>query len=471
MAINNFIQADVFKNIDLLKLIFDSIRYGVVVTDENGYVIFLNKPYGNFLGVKAHKQIGKHVEKVIQNTRMHLVAKTGVAEINQIQKCRGQDIIVDRIPIKKNGKVVAVFGQVVFRDAREVSDLFQKISFLESKINFYENYPILLSHPVKLTFDNIIGVSNKMVLLKVEAQKAASTNLPILITSESGTGKELFAKAIHYSSPHKLSPLVVIDCATIPKDLLEAELFGYEKGAFTGASSSGKQGKLELANHGTLFLDEIGDLPLEMQPKLLRVLEEKTFTRVGGTTNIKSDFRLISATNQNLEEMISCERFRNDLFFRINVIPLLIPPLRERREDILPLVHYILNELSSIKGLKIKIEPAAEKALKNYSWPGNVRELFNVLQRILYSLDGNTIRFSDLPSFIYNQPKVKNPLSNKALKESANTLKDSINTKEQQIITDALKASDFNKVKAANLLGIHRTLLYKKIKKYNICMT
>jgi transcriptional regulator with PAS, ATPase and Fis domain len=198
------------------------------------------------------------------------------------------------------------------------------------------------------TLDSIVGESEAIKSLKTEALRAAATLFPVLITGESGTGKELFAQGIHHASPRKLYPFVRINCAAIPRDLLESELFGYEKGAFTGANVEGKAGKFELARHGTVFLDELGDLPLTMQPKLLRVLEDKEFERVGGTSVIRSDFRLIAATNQNLEEMLAERRFRKDLFYRLNVIPLQIPPLRERREDILPLArHYVLQIITT----------------------------------------------------------------------------------------------------------------------------
>ena len=215
---------------------------------------------------------------------------------------------------------------------------------LESKVELYEKQIISL-RSTRYTIDSIVGVSNDVALLKKEAIRAAGTNLPVLITGESGTGKELFAQAIHHASPRRMYPFVRINCAAIPRDLLESELFGYERGAFTGALAKGKPGKFELAHGGTVFLDEIGDLPLEMQPKLLRVLEEKELERVGGTSLIKVDFRLIAASNRPLEHMLADGRFRADLFYRLNVVRLSIPPLRERRKDILPLARHILRQV------------------------------------------------------------------------------------------------------------------------------
>jgi PAS domain S-box-containing protein len=272
---------DIRQQLEMYKLLFDSIYNGTMVTDSQGFITHFNKPYGEFLGLNPDEQIGKHCTEVIENTRMHIVAKTGRPEINYSHRIRGQDMVVQRIPIKKNGKIVAVFGQVMFKDIGDVRKLAEKLEVLESKVELYEKELISL-RSTKYTLDSIIGVSNAINNLKTDALQAAATNLPVLITGESGTGKEMFAQAIHHVSSRKLKPFIRINCAAIPRDLLESELFGYEKGAFTGAKSEGKPGKFELAKGGTIFLDEIGDLPLEMQPKLLRVLEEKEFERVGG---------------------------------------------------------------------------------------------------------------------------------------------------------------------------------------------
>ena len=239
-----------------------------------------------------------------------------------------------------------------------------------------------------------------------------------MISGESGTGKELFAQAIHQAGPRKIYPFVRINCATIPKDLFESELFGYEKGAFTGAKTEGKPGKFELANQGTIFLDEIGELPAPMQPKLLRVLEEKEFERVGGTRVIRSNFRLIAATNQNLDDMIRDGRFRKDLFYRLNVFPITIPPIRERREDIIPVFMHLLQKLSAEAGLfDIRLDNSAQKILMDHAWPGNVRELSNVLEWTLSSLEGNCIRDRDLPFYLKPRQDMLPPEKHSPMRE------------------------------------------------------
>jgi transcriptional regulator with PAS, ATPase and Fis domain len=314
----------------------------------------------------------------------------------------------------------------------------------------------------RFTLDSIIGTSQAIVNLKEAALIAAASVSPVLITGESGTGKELFAQAIHNAGPRKLHSFIQINCAAIPKDLLESELFGYDRGAFTGASNKGKPGKFELADNGTIFLDEIGDLPLEMQPKLLRVLEEKNFERVGGNKLIRSDFRLIAATNQDLEELIAKGTFRKDLYYRLNVISLNIPPLRERPEDVVPLSHCLLNKLGQQNGCPTaEITPEAMAALTGHIWHGNVRELSNVLERAMMTMQGNKIRTANLP-FVAEKPLSVN--SDTALQPIRDIKADA----EKTALLAALKKTKNNKAKAAAVLGIHRTLLYKKMKKHGI---
>jgi PAS domain S-box-containing protein len=452
------------EQLEMYRLIFDSIYNGIMVTDAEGYITHFNKPYGKFLELNPETQIGKHCVEVVENTRMHIIAKTGKPEINQVQWINGQNMVVQRIPIKKEGKVIAVFGQVMFKDVRDVGKLAKNLSLLESKVKLYEEELINL-RSTKYTFDSIIGCSKTIRSLKKEALIASTNQFPVLISGESGTGKELFAQAIHHASPRKLYPFVRINCAAIPKDLLESELFGYEKGAFTGARTGGKPGKFELAQKGTIFLDEIGDLPLEMQPKLLRVLEEKEFERVGGNKLIRSDFRLIAATNQNLEEMVNDGIFRKDLFYRLNVIPIHITPLRERRSDIVLLAWHLLRNLAQEATMSdIRMDKRTEDVLREFDWPGNVRELSNVLERALSSLDGDTIAIKDLPLYLIRGQQQSIKTNKRA------SIREAQVKAEKEAILYALEETNYNKAKAAGLLGIHRTLLYKKMKKYSVAL-
>lgn len=451
---------DLKSQLEMADLIFNHIHSGACVTDPNGYITHFNEPYGAFVGVDSHKQIGRHIKDVIENTRMHIVAQTGKAEINASQRIRGQKMVVQRIPILKDGELIAVFGQVTFKDVRDVSRLAHRLSLLESKVQLYEEELHTL-RSTRYTIDSIIGESPATKALKKEALRAASNQLPVLISGESGTGKELFAQGIHQASPRRLRPFVRLNCAAIPKDLFESELFGYAKGAFTGARSQGKPGKFELANGGTIFLDEIGELPLEMQPKLLRVLEEKEFERIGGTKITKTDFKLVAATNRNLEDLMAEGRFRQDLYYRLNVIPIRIPPLRVRTQDILPIAKHLLHQIAEETDVEYSLSPQAEKILLAHDWPGNVRELSNVLERTLSGLDGFTIGADDLAIYLRTA-------SNKIVRGQVLNLKKRLAQSECLAIQEALALAENNKSQAANLLGIHRTHLYKKMQRHGL---
>jgi PAS domain S-box-containing protein len=449
------------EKIRFYEAILDNIYNGVMITDPAGKIIFFSKTYGNFLGIDPKETIGKHCTEMIENTRMDIVAKTGIPEIDQPHRIMGQDMVVQRIPIKLDGKVIAVYGQVMFKDVRDVQALANKLNFLESKVEFYEKELESLRSS-KYTINNIVGKTEGIVELKKLALKAAATNAPVLLIGESGTGKELFAHAIHHASERRRYPFIRLNCAAIPKDLLEAELFGYEPGAFTGAGTKGKPGKFELAHRGSIFLDEISDLPLEMQPKLLRVLEEKEMERLGGTRLTKCDFRLIAAANENFDRCVEEGKFRKDLYYRLNVIPIQIPPLRERKEDIPIITEHLIQILNKDLGTNVaKISPEVLTILQNYDWPGNVRELANILERIIYITDGDTIYFRHLPFFLQSMREGSSKLQPSLLKNLREDM-------EKEALLHAIRVSNDNKNKAAKLLGIHRTALYKKMKRLNI---
>jgi transcriptional regulator with PAS, ATPase and Fis domain len=346
---------------------------------------------------------------------------------------------------------------VLFDSATTVTKLAEKLDQLESKIVDVQK-ELADVHTTKFSFESIVGKSKSINKAKNEALSAAGTNMPVLITGESGTGKELFAHAIHNASDRRHFPFIRVNCAALPRDLLEAELFGFEKGSFTGAHPKGKPGKFELAHLGTIFLDEIGDMPIEMQPKLLRVLELKEFERVGGVIPISSNFRIIAATNQDLDSLMKAGQFRRDLYFRLNGIPVNIAPLRNRRDDIIPIsYHFIEKSVKGPSGKGIRIHSEAMEVLEKYDWPGNGRELLHVIQRTLYGSKSGTIKPRDLPDYLYHStvfPK----------RSDATNLNDYVRSAEQFLIEQTLRQVDGNKTKASQLLGIHRTLLYRKMK-------
>jgi len=444
-------QAGFFKNL------VDNMELGVIIGDSEGKIIYINNTYARFLDIDIPSSLGKHATEVISNSRLHIVAQTGIAEVNYPHKFKDMGLLVHRIPLREKGRVIAVLGMVLFDSATTVTKLAEKLDWLESKIVDVQK-ELAHVHTPRYSFESIVGTSLSLNNAKQEARNAAATNMPVLVKGESGTGKELFAHAIHNASDRRDFPFIRVNCAALPKDLLEAELFGYEKGSFTGANPKGKPGKFELAHLGTIFLDEIGDMPIEMQPKLLRVLELKEFERVGGVGLISSDFRVIAATNQDLEGLMKTGQFRRDLYFRLNGIPIAIDPLRNRKDDIIPLAYHIIEQtVKGPSGKGIRIHSEAKKTLECYEWPGNARELRHVIQRALYKSEFDTIRPDNLPDYLYHSavfPK----------RSDSTSLNDYMRSAERFLIERTLRESGGNKSKAAAVLGIHRTLLYRKMK-------
>jgi DNA-binding NtrC family response regulator len=319
----------------------------------------------------------------------------------------------------------------------------------------------------KYKFENIVGTSEPMMAVFSLIEKVADTDSTVLILGESGTGKELVARAIHYNSKRGSKPLITVNCGAIPETLLESELFGYVKGAFTDAYTT-REGKFDAANGGSIFLDEIGDMSLKLQVKILRVLQDKRFEPIGSTKSHEVDVRIIAATNQDLELLVKNGRFREDLYYRLNVIPIRIPPLRERKSDIPLLVHHFLERIRTEEGRQVDgISDEAMKALIEYNWPGNVRELENLIERMSIMKMGGKIELSDLPEQIVK--KCAAPSNAFAHTDGeVISLKDAVSEYEAGLIRQALEKSGGNKNKAAKLLCINRTTLIEKIKRLGI---
>ena len=313
--------------------------------------------------------------------------------------------------------------------------------------------------------ENIVGQSDSMQEVFEAIHRVAPSKANVILRGESGTGKELIANAIHYMSPRAKGAFIKFNCASIPEGLLESELFGHEKGAFTGAMTM-RKGRFELADRGTIFLDEIGDLPVILQPKILRVLQEREFERVGGEKTIKVDVRLIAATSRNLEELVSSGKFREDLYYRLNVVPLVVPPLRERRLDIPLLIDYFLEKFNKENRRSIKILSEVRNILMEYEWPGNVRELENTIERLVVMSRGEVVTFSDLPLSIRDQSSN----AGEGLK-TGGMLSSVVEEIEKTRIIDALKKTGWNRAKAARILGITPRQIGYKVTKYNIKQT
>lgn len=449
--------------LELYENIFDHSYNWMVVVDADGKIILMNEPYCKFLGFTTEEVIGMHVTNVIENTRMHIVVKTGEREIGDVQQIKGNQMIADRVPIYRDGKIIGAVGSVIFKDIVELDSYVKRVTTMEKELDFYKK-ELKKALGSRFTFENIIGNSGALEKAKDMALQVSMSKSSILLLGESGTGKELFAHSIHNASPRSNYPLIKVNCASIPSELLESELFGYEPGAFTGAGKNGKPGKFELADNSTIFLDEIGDLPLAMQAKLLRALQEKEIERVGGTKSKKLDVRIIAATNKNLEQMIKDKLFREDLFYRLNVIRITIPSLRERQSDIPMLTKHLIKKLSKeMDRFVTGISEEAMKLLVSYDWPGNIRELENAIERAINLVNKEAvIDVVHLPFYIREQ---NSELAGMATGEGLRDLVAQLEIKE---IKNALEISGKNKQQAAKYLGISRTNLYEKMAKYGL---
>jgi transcriptional regulator with PAS, ATPase and Fis domain len=447
------------KESAMLEVALGHAYEGLVICDPDGIIVKTNQAYAKFLGRTVEDMVGRHVTEVIENTRMHVVAKTGVAEIAQVQRIGDHEMICSRIPIIENGRLVAVVGKIMFKDVGDLFAMTTRFASLKKELEFYKSE---LSKRVgaRYSFENIVGASKELERAKDLGRKVARSDTTVLLCGESGTGKELFAHAIHVESARALGPFVKVHCAAIPETLFESELFGYKQGAFTGAQKNGKKGKFALADQGTLFLDEVSEIPLTMQVKLLRVLQEREIEPIGAEQPERVDVRIVAATNRELQPLMEQGAFRQDLFYRLNVMRLDVPPLRERRSDIALLTDKLLPQLEKETGIPVEgVDSAAKAALEAYAWPGNVRELRNVLEQALYLKSGNLISHSDLPRSILGaapQP------------DDAHSLKDVLQHTEGQMIRRAIRDAGGDKLVAASRLGISKSSIYAKLQQYRI---
>ncbi|MFC0473667.1 sigma-54 interaction domain-containing protein [Halalkalibacter kiskunsagensis] len=459
-----FLIHSIQHNVNIIDIILDIAYEGVTVVDRNGFIVKMNQAYRNYLGIDTDEVIGKHVTDIIDNTQLHKTVKTGIPQRGELQVIRGQKMIVHRIPIWRNNELIGAIGMLIFEGVTELYRILENATKAPNSLTKQlvdKNIEVPKKGTHSKTFDQILGVSGELTACKRISKKAAKSNATVLITGESGTGKEVFAQAIHSASSKNEGSFVAINCAAIPENLLESELFGYEDGAFTGSRKGGSRGKFEMANGGTMFLDEIGDMPKQMQTKILRVLEEREVVKVGGSSSIPINVRIIAATNHNLFERVKEGLFREDLYYRLNVIHIEIPPLRRRREDIPLLFSHYLKHFSEVYGVnEKKVDHSVMEQLRVYEWPGNIRQLINIVEQLITLVDDHTIRITHLPNIIKEQ-KVE-------FVEEENSLKSERIEKEKLLIKRILEEVDGNKTKAAKRLGIHRTTIYKKIRQYGL---
>ncbi|MFF7710771.1 sigma 54-interacting transcriptional regulator [Pseudomonas sp. NPDC007930] len=447
---------------DILRHFITNPYEGITVVDKHAVLRYISPVHERFFGFKPGGAVGLPVAEVIENTHLHEVVRSGKAEIGQVQEMRNTSRVVNRIPITRDGEVVGAIGRVMFRAPEEVHELSRQISSLRAEVSYYEKELTRLRHRA-YGLEEIVGESEAIMALKAQIRKVAPLDVPVFIAGESGTGKELVAHAIHNLSRRGEKPMVVVNCGALPGTLVESELFGYDPGAFTGAKREGRMGKFEMADRSSLFLDEIGDLPLEAQVKLLRVLEGSHFERVGSNKARSTDFRLISATNRDLKRAIHEQAYRADLYFRINGVTLTIPPLRERKGDVPILVRHFITHIAQRVGSNVRsITPEALLLLQRQPWPGNVRQLHHEVQRAIIFANHTELAVQDFSHLLEGLDPAS--AAELAGDDSASlSMKDTMGSVELNLIRDALKRFNGNKKRVAEELGISRSYLYKRL--------
>ncbi|WP_253701151.1 sigma-54-dependent Fis family transcriptional regulator [Bacillus sp. FJAT-29814] len=442
--------------LELFKQVFESSYDGLAIRDADGYGIAINKAACRITSYSESEFVGSNIHDVLKNGIINDSITLDVLKhekpVTKVINIRGSGVLMTGSPIK-NAKGQVTHVVLIIRDIAELNKLkIDQILSIALKMKHHHKGNMKIHEEIPV-FPDIIAKSPEFQKILAICAKIAKVDTTILIHGESGTGKEVLLNYIHRLSKRANEPLIKVNCAAIPSNLLESELFGYEKGAFTGADSRGKPGLFEQANGGTIFLDEIGDMPLDLQVKLLRVLQEFEITRIGGRKSIRINVRVVSATNKNLEQLVNEGKFRQDLFYRLNIIPITIPPLRERVEDIAPLAYHFLEKTNRKYGLTKRFSDDTIQLFEDSKWPGNIREMENLIERLAVTIDHDDIQWSDLP-FLHS---TENP--------NQRTLKKILQDLEKKIIMEKLKEYKTTR-KAAEVLGISQSSLVKKLQRF-----
>lgn len=448
------------RTLKIIETLFNGFD-GAVIVDEKGHIVIITKDYAELCGVDYKEAIGKHILEYFPKSRMIEVLKTGKPIFADLWEAGNEMVWVTRVPIVSDGRIIGAAAVSVFRYMDEANSFAQRLKSMDTELEYYKSQVRKLSG-ARYSFDAIVGTSEALSVAKANAQQMANNRAPVLIFGETGTGKELFAHAIHQASSRRDRPFVRVNCASIPDNLSESELFGYDEGAFTGARKGGRAGKFELAHGGTIFLDEINELSPNIQAKLLRVLQEGEIDRIGGTDVSLVDVRVISATSAHLNELVEKKMFRQDLFYRINAFLLMVPPLRKRKEDIPLLCEHFIDNCNYELGTAVAgIDRKVLQAFASYNWPGNVRELRNVIQRACLNAGSDMIKSNHLPL----ESVVRNGIAPTA---DTGGLQAYLDGAEKEYVMSVLQSVRWNRNKAAEVLGIHRTSLYAKMKRYGL---
>ena len=448
-----------------LEAIFESSYDGFYLADGRANTIRVNMAYERITGLSRKKLIGRNMNDLVAENVFDSSVTLKVLKkrepVTIMQEVMGdKQIMVTGTPIfNEQGHIVLVVTNV-----RDITELIELRAELEESRQLSSRYhqSIIEHEGIEHALREMVVKSQPMMNVVKTAIKVASVNNSVLIQGESGVGKSMLARLIHQISPRKDCPFVKINCATIPESLMESELFGYERGAFTGADQKGKAGLFETGHTGTVFLDEIAELRQDVQVKLLEMIEEKTFHRVGGTQAIRVDVRIIAATNRDLMKMVKNARFREDLYYRLNVVPIKIPPLRQRREDIPPLVMKVLETYNSAHASNKRLNARVVDRLKHYEFPGNVRELINVMERMIIMCENEQIGIDDIPAEIFDYSDISQTIDIEGL-----PLRESLKKMEIKLIKNALGKSESIAL-AAERLDIHHSTLWRKMARYNI---
>ncbi|HWQ62237.1 MAG TPA: sigma 54-interacting transcriptional regulator, partial [Negativicutes bacterium] len=398
---------------NLLELIINQLN-SVVLTDERGRYVYVNKKWTELMdGLTLEDVRGLYVRDVVPDTKLDVALRTGkvvTGDSVRMKNHRGEQLqlFCTYVPLYDEERIIGCIIHAIVNSMHEAMTFSANMSSILNELTYYRE-ELKKIRGAKYSIANIIGVSTSIKSMKAHIYQSARSVSTVLIEGETGCGKELVAHSIHALSNRSAKPFIKVNCAAIPHELLESEFFGYEYGAFTGAQKNGKKGKFELADEGTLFLDEINQLPLMLQPKLLRVLQEKEIEHVGGKDSVPVDFRLIAASNVSLEELVRRGKFRQDLFYRLNVIRIEVPPLRKRKEDIPYIADSLLERLNFQMGMKVPgITGEAKKRLMEYNWPGNVRELQNVIERAMNEAWCETLSWQHFEDYFANKPRQRN---------------------------------------------------------------
>jgi transcriptional regulator with PAS, ATPase and Fis domain len=439
----------------------DHMCEGAIIVDREARIVWISEKYAARLKLaSAQAAAGKVVEDVIPNSLMREVVRTGEPIMLDIMQFGDESFVVMRVPIKdERGRVIGAAGFMLFDRLRYLQPLVSKFARLETELADTQK-SLAEERRAKYTFSNFIGASAAAMEAKRQARRAAQVDTTVLLLGETGTGKEILAQAIHSASPRAHGPFIGVNVAAVPDTLLEAEFFGASPSAYTGADRRGRDGKFVLANGGTLFLDEVGDMPMSMQAKLLRVLQEKEVEPLGSNRVAKVDVRVIAASSVDLRQMVSMGRFRSDLYYRLSVLPIELPPLRERIADIESLCDHILEDIARRSGQpQRELTPTALAVLSSYAWPGNIRELRNVLEQVTLNSDHPRLSAEE---FTLVLPRVGSA-ARQAGERPTLKLADIVADAERSAIRSALAAADGKKILAAELLGISRATLYQKL--------